>query len=249
MSVIAFRRWRVDCTTLYGVGVPVTWQPGPQTAECHGWFAGNTCTAALPAGHPAPSLGSRCGIWAHKQPIAPCQCPTPTTAVHGAVGAVRLWGRYVEHETGWRAQHAQLVALVDYTGHVDPAYDAPRYPDLESLYAEWAPDAAGSAPGEPECWCVSPAAAWVQATALAMQKAAAAAVAELAAAFQRSGLNNVGRLPADQNQQLIPDSVWRHAYPPDQQTEQRRAELLAQQRARHQHGPWLDQPERRRRRP
>lgn len=238
MSVIAFRRWRVDCATLYGVGVPVSWPPGPQTAECHGcrptgymsmWgpSLSYTCSDALPPGHHAPSLHSRCGIWAHKQPIRPCQCPTPTAAVHGAVGAVRLWGRYVEHETGWRAQHAQLVALVDYNGYVAPSYDAPRYPDLESMYAEWAPDATGWAPGEPPGWCGWAGLPRALQMAFAAAQFRAYAYAEAARLFDH----------LDQPERR------------DQQPEQRRAELLAELRARHQHGPWLDQPERRRRRP
>jgi hypothetical protein len=69
------------------------------------------------------------------------------------LGAVRLWGRYVEHETGWRAEHAQAVAVVDFTGRLDPGYDVPRYPDLASLYGEWAVGVDGWAPGEIGVWC------------------------------------------------------------------------------------------------
>jgi hypothetical protein len=46
-----------------------------------------------------------------------------------------------------------VVALVDFTGRMSRDYDAPRYPDLASLYGEWAPGARGWAPGEPATWC------------------------------------------------------------------------------------------------
>jgi hypothetical protein len=32
---------------------------------------------------------------------------------HHVIGAVALWGRVVEHECGYRAQHARPVALLD----------------------------------------------------------------------------------------------------------------------------------------
>ena len=157
MSTIGFRRWRVSGSgDLVGLAVRHVWTPGPQTAQCRGIDGlgfGNCAPARAWPGHESPSFRSRCGIWAHKQPVRECQCGHPGTAAHGAVGAVRMWGRFVEHETGWRAEHAQLVALVDYTGRVNPKYEAPRYPDLASLYGEWASDEEGWAPGEATVWC------------------------------------------------------------------------------------------------
>jgi hypothetical protein len=157
MSIIGFRRWRVSAAgELVGLGVPHVWESAAQTAICRGLDGvgfGNCAPFRVWPGHPVPSLRSRCGIWAHRQPIRECQCGQPTAPAHGAVGAVRLWGRYVEHESGWRAERARVVALVDFTGRMGPGYDAPRYPDLASLYGEWAPDASGWAPGEATVWC------------------------------------------------------------------------------------------------
>jgi hypothetical protein len=66
-----------------------------------------TCRATwLPAGieHPAPDPGCRCGIYAsdslesflaaERSPAAP------------VIGQVALWGRVIEHRTGWRAEYA-----------------------------------------------------------------------------------------------------------------------------------------------
>ncbi len=157
MSTVGFRRWRVSATgELVGLRVPYVWPTSQQTAACRGLDGtgfGNCAPLRLRPGHRAPSLRSRCGIWAHRQPIRGCQCSDPTSAAHGVVGAVRLWGRYVEHETGWRAEHARVVALVDFTGRLGGGYDVPRYPDLASLYGEWATGELGWAPGESAVWC------------------------------------------------------------------------------------------------
>jgi hypothetical protein len=157
VSSIGFRRWRVSAAgELVGLGVPHVWASDRETAVCRGLDGigfGNCNPFRVWPGHPAPSLRSRCGIWAHQDPIRPCQCGEPDSAAHGAVGAVRLWGRFVEHETGWRAEHARVVALVDFTGRMTGAYPVPKYPDLDSMYGEWAPERTGWAPGEPAVWC------------------------------------------------------------------------------------------------
>ncbi len=157
MSTVGFRRWRVSASgELVGLRVPHVWAGCQQTAVCRGIDGigfGNCAPLRVWPGHRAPSLRSRCGIWAHRQPIRECRCGDPGSAAHGVVGAVRLWGRYVEHETGWRAEYARAVALVDFTGRLDPSYDLPRYPDLASLYGEWAAGVEGWAPGESGVWC------------------------------------------------------------------------------------------------
>lgn len=257
MSVIAFRRWAVTGGgQLTGIAHRVPWPTAaPTTAGCR-VFGGTRCSASAAPGHQTPSLTSKCGVWAHKQPVRPCQCGQPTDRWHGAVGAVRLWGRFVEHEHGWRAQYARPVALVDFTGRVDPRYDAARYPDLGSLYSEWAPDLAGQwAPGEDDWWCPagwSPLArqplapvvvdySWAGYASAVVgprvpdQMAAASRAftrtaeqfAAIAAAFEACTIT-APRLPA--------------AQPVD------RDQLLADLRGRHQHGPWIDRPERSRRR-
>lgn len=203
--VIGYRRWKVNADGwLEGYGVPIPWQAGVQTAECHGqqtisvaeycdpptpkkkdtgswasmyhfedtmgwgtrplqlpdgrWVKKVTRKSCndptlLPIDHPVPSLHSQCGIWAHKQPIPDCDCPEPEDPRHGAVGVVRMWGRGVEHDDGWRAEHAELVALVDHSNRVRRDYWVPRYRTTAEMYAEWAPGHDGWAARHDPCWC------------------------------------------------------------------------------------------------
>lgn len=151
MTILAFRRWNVSNIDrlLYPTGVGMgQWAVGRQTAACA--RTGQLCDCWLcvlqpMGGHatPAPQAGCTCGFYARKLPIGLCRCDHPTKACHQAVGVVRLGGRVIEHERGWRAQYAEIAALVDYTGAVDrSAYPVPFYPDLDAMYGEWAPDIA-----------------------------------------------------------------------------------------------------------
>lgn len=148
MTIIGFRRWQVVDGMLFPTGVPTAgpWGAGRQTAACAQTWNPCDCwscrTTAPDRGHSdaAPLIGCRCGFYARKMPIAACGCSEPTSPAHGAVGVVRIGGRMVEHERGWRAQYAEIAALVDFTGTVDRrTYPVPIYPDLNSMYGEWAP--------------------------------------------------------------------------------------------------------------
>lgn len=196
--VIAYRRWSVTGGWLYGLGVPVKWEPGVQDARCAGtvpvtvadycdpppldaprpdpytYFGAGpgpwplpdgrwatlvekrTCNGAIPLDHQVPSLESKCGLWAHRQPIPNCACDEPAAPHHGAVGVVRMWGRAVEHTDGWRAEHAEVVALVDHSNTVRRDYWVPRYATTAEMYAEWAPDAHGWAARHDRRWCDGP---------------------------------------------------------------------------------------------
>lgn len=91
--------------------------------------------------HPIPSLNSMCGIWSHKTPVPECPCGDPTNGYHRVVGVIRMWGRAVEHETGWRAEHAEIAGLWDPTGTVSlERYPVRRHASLTDMYVEWAPD-------------------------------------------------------------------------------------------------------------
>jgi hypothetical protein len=65
-----------------------------------------------------PVVGCQCGIWAfhsHEQAReAAVSYSNGATAV--AVGRVRLWGRIVEHEYGWRAQYGCAIDATIYSG-------------------------------------------------------------------------------------------------------------------------------------
>jgi hypothetical protein len=90
----------------------------------------------------------------HRQPILPCCCPQAELGVlHGAVGVVRGWGKYVEHTDGWRVQNAEIVAVVDLSGKLSADYTATRYPDMPTMYSEWAPGARRWASDDID-WCM-----------------------------------------------------------------------------------------------
>lgn len=157
MSVIGFRRWKVAAGLLHPVGITEVpaWGAGANHAQC-------LCFPALDVercDHPVirnPTSGDSragCGLYAYKTPIPPCACGMPSSLTHGAVGVVRMWGRCVEHQYGWRAEYASVAALVDFTGQVDPAYDVPKYPDLQAMYGEWAPGEYEPFPDH-AVWCV-----------------------------------------------------------------------------------------------
>jgi hypothetical protein len=160
MSVYGFRRWRVGQE---GELLPLTirgaaaWSPGiqpPAECLCHRGFPYDLCNGAPGTVHRYPAMGSRCGYYLHRSPILPCFCPQAESGIlHGAVGVVRGWGRHVEHTDGWRVQHAEIVALVDLSGNLSSAYNtAARYPDMRTMYAEWAPGATTWATDEVD-WC------------------------------------------------------------------------------------------------
>lgn len=134
---VAYRAWRVGAGgELSAVAVSATWSGAKLTAHC---AAGNRRRFHLP-----PNPDCRCGIYAWKRPIDPGGTTQWTSAApeHVTVGVVRLWGRMCDGEkmTGYRAQHAQVVALVpDPAGQLDrDRYPQVRYyPDLLTMYGDW----------------------------------------------------------------------------------------------------------------
>ena len=69
---------------------PAYWTPGqPLKAQCHRRLGDDD--------HEPPHRECRCGLYAAKK---------PTDAIGNIIGTVAMWGRYVEHERGWRAEYA-----------------------------------------------------------------------------------------------------------------------------------------------
>jgi hypothetical protein len=141
--LIGYRRWRVDKRgRLRSLGRRQEWPvSGPLTGRCRR--------------HARPVLACSCGIYAYKQPVPACRCDDPAHPAHGAVGVVRLWGPAVEHRHGWRARHVAPVAVVDFSGRLSERYAVPRYRDLATMHAEWAPDLTPTTHEAAE-WCGGP---------------------------------------------------------------------------------------------
>jgi hypothetical protein len=71
---------------------------------------------------PAPALACSCGLYATRElrDAGSAWRQGPHYA-HHVIGAVALWGRVVEHQWGFRAQHARPVALLEGYGAQDVA--------------------------------------------------------------------------------------------------------------------------------
>lgn len=100
--------WRLS-----GVGLPSLWLQPTIKAACSPpgrpqiVIPGHSQPAPV---HEAPAIGCGCGVWAVTAGAlqrALDQYVTLAGAGPYAIGQVQLWGRYVRHEHGWRAQYAR----------------------------------------------------------------------------------------------------------------------------------------------
>jgi hypothetical protein len=116
--LVGFRRWGCRRGGLYsGIFVagrfldnPALRMIAPRTRPMP-WPTGEDRVAKCfrLAGHEAPHRDCTCGFSAYYALPAEPELPAPE-AVWGAIVA---WGRIVECETGFRAQHARPIALLD----------------------------------------------------------------------------------------------------------------------------------------
>jgi hypothetical protein len=130
-AYVGFRHWHVEHGRLFSIGRhPLDDVDCPSGAGAFGrieWpVSGLT---ALPCRDgPAPTLDCSCGVYATSDLRDPGAAwrSGPHYARH-VIGAVALWGRVVEHETGYRAQHARPIALLEGYGawRVADAYGVP----------------------------------------------------------------------------------------------------------------------------
>jgi hypothetical protein len=128
---VGFRHWHVIGDRLYSIGPhPLDDVACPSGSALIGrveWPI--TQLTALPCTDgPAPAFDCTCGIYSTRDLRDPGAVwrSGPHYANH-VIGAVALWGRVVEHEWGYRAQHARPVALLEGFGvqTVADAYGVP----------------------------------------------------------------------------------------------------------------------------
>lgn len=124
--VIGFRQWHVDeqCN-LMPVGTPAAgpWKPGPQHAQC--WSKhGNMRMPCLSVAEPSCD----CGFYALfdlRAATAYGGISDEDTCVQGIVTG---WGRMAVHQTGFRAEWIQVMAIIVPDSRIDPWLD-PRNQD------------------------------------------------------------------------------------------------------------------------
>jgi hypothetical protein len=130
--IVGWRLWLVVSDGGYfwleSMLYPVRWMPRRALdARCHRHRRCHPCRrsaeAALVSSHPAPAEACECGIYASRLPETLTPYLDSTYPGRGVVervlGRVRLWGRVVAAERGWRGEHAYPDAI--YVPHRDAA--------------------------------------------------------------------------------------------------------------------------------
>jgi hypothetical protein len=137
--LVGFRAWRATADhelrplAYYSLAA---WNDGPwATAVCRHGAAGETDERGAPIAHDAPDWSCSCGIHAYYEPWW-----GPLGRRGLIYGAILAWGRIVEHERGFRAERAQIIALAEGPNvrAVAERYDVPVLTDTELVqYAGW----------------------------------------------------------------------------------------------------------------
>lgn len=140
--VIGYRQWRLADWVLGPISIGDPWRPGVNRAACkqYGEPCDNPkcemCKHLRGESHKAPAEECDCGLYAlHEPPVS--------YGDEYVVGAVAAWGDLRVHHDGFRAEYAQIVALVACEPHttdlsaVASTYGVPVVPrDLLKLEAE-----------------------------------------------------------------------------------------------------------------
>ncbi|CAJ59428.1 MULTISPECIES: hypothetical protein [Frankia] len=94
----------------------------------------------VPDDHRVPDEHCLCGLYAWRTPEILAAARRPRwTALPCVVGVVRLGGRIIIGERGYRAERGYPVAVLDRHGVVSTSYAVARYRTFSALVAEWTP--------------------------------------------------------------------------------------------------------------
>lgn len=139
-TIVGWRCWRIlpfrrlDGSATYRLcavgtlGVPKVWQPQEATEAVCSKYASQ---------HESPWADCECGIWALERSESARRRMVVYMQTQGgeiagwAWGEVSLWGRVIEHELGWRGQHAYPYAIT---------VESPDEQVAQSLRSEYAID-------------------------------------------------------------------------------------------------------------
>ncbi|ABD09750.1 hypothetical protein ThrDRAFT_01376 [Frankia casuarinae] len=152
MSLLGWRQWAVDARgQLRPAWTP--WSPFPPGLllwRADGMTEAHCLRTRRPdrdvepgepgAGHGrVPDEHCACGLYAWRDPsILAAARPPRWTSLPYVVGVVRLGGRVIVGERGYRAERGYPVAVLDRDGVVSDDYAVARYRSYAALVAEWA---------------------------------------------------------------------------------------------------------------
>ncbi|WP_225438775.1 hypothetical protein [Candidatus Frankia nodulisporulans] len=164
MSLLGWRQWAVDrdgqlrpAWTPWSPFPPgmLLWRPDAITeARC----LRTTTHPEEPSRADAPAVAHEripdehclCGLCAWRTPELLAAARRPTwTSLPCVVGVVRLGGRIIIGERGYRAERGYPVALFDRHGVVSPDYAVARYRTFAALTAEWFDEPTTTTSGPP----------------------------------------------------------------------------------------------------
>jgi hypothetical protein len=143
----AYRCWHVnwegDQAVLRSVYNPTIWPAdAPLRATCMkgpgsfaAWVRGLLSRAAKPSTHPAPAWGCQCGVYGLNRLKGDELEAVPGVSGRDpdrgavALGLVLLWGRVIQHTSGYRAEYARPLKLLmvppqRHAGRVNTLLDA-----------------------------------------------------------------------------------------------------------------------------
>lgn len=163
MSLLGWRQWAVDGDGLlrpawtpwspFPPGL-LLWRPDGMT-EAHCLRAESAESAESAGEQPhdrMPDEGCACGLYAWRSPALLAAARLPRwTRCHCVIGVVRLGGRVIIAQRGYRAQRGYPVAVFDPRGVVSPRYSIARYRRWSALVTEW-DDQPGQPPLHQDRW-------------------------------------------------------------------------------------------------
>jgi len=106
-EIVAYRIWHIRNNRLCSIAVPCVWEP---VMSCG--------TGDI------DSVGGLFSFKRYGDAVNVGQCIAP-----GAVGTIHIWGEVIEHQIGYRSEHARIIRL-------DKIYDNPsigHYKDIRDL--------------------------------------------------------------------------------------------------------------------
>ncbi len=112
--LLGWRVWRVVGDTLQAAVWATEWPALSRfEAQCHDRPSPFTDPDALPSPHPSPDSSCECGVYAFKRrEDAELLAREKVDRDVLALGRVSLWGRVIETERGFRAEHAYPYDLL-----------------------------------------------------------------------------------------------------------------------------------------